>query len=499
MLSLYVHIPFCHRKCNYCSFHIIPLDNVNANPKDITEVFQLSRNHDETTVQSFWNGDKTTLWGQFITAYLEALHRQIDTFWNQKDKIETQSPNHQITNTSIHTLYFWWGTPSIIGSHEMIRLIDHIGQVRDIGDLAELSIEINPDPTDEMLEFIGTISKYYKHLPRVRFSIGIQSFDNEVLADSGRNYNFAACVDFLRKLVPLKMDHNVFNFDFIAFGKFNTTRKGDKQLRDSVRLDFFKQFVHSGFADSLSLYTLELFEWSDRYNQQIPHYSHIKEWFGLKKYGTDDDVYEEYEILQSIIMDAGYQRYEISNYSLAGKNSIHNRVYRSMGEWLGLGTGATSYLSSSSFRGLWLMQDVSGDPLPLEKKNLLKEESEIQTFGIHFTTTSSLKEFIAGHYIDEKKTEYLTESDYLKEKFLMGLRTMEWIQIEDYEWTIIANASETIHTNEWKKSCSILLDNRQEKAKLYEKQGLCILTDDNFRLTDTGMDVYNSVVIELMK
>ena len=142
----------------------------------------------------------------------------------------------------------------------MIRLIDHIADVRDLTYLEELSIEINPDPEDQMIELIQTISKRYKHFPRVRFNIGIQSFDNEVLEQSHRQYNFQACVQFLRKLTQIRMDHNIFNFDFIAFGKFNTTRKGDLQLRDPVRLEFFENFVHSGFADSFSLYTLELFE-----------------------------------------------------------------------------------------------------------------------------------------------------------------------------------------------------------------------------------------------
>ena len=125
----------------------------------------------------------------------------------------------------------------------MIKLIDHIGQVWKLDYLEELSIEINPDPVDDMLELIQTISKHYKNFPRVRFSIGIQSFDNEVLEESGRQYNFQACVDFLRKLTKVRMDHNIFNFDFIAFGKFNTTRKGDIQIRDPAKLDFFQKFV----------------------------------------------------------------------------------------------------------------------------------------------------------------------------------------------------------------------------------------------------------------
>ena len=187
-----------------------------------------------------------------------------------------------------------------------------------------------------MLELIQNISESYKHLHRVRFSIGIQSFDNEVLEESGRQYNFQSCVDFLRKLTHIKMEHNIFNFDFIAFGKFNQTRKGDLQLRDPVRLDFFQRFVESGFADSFSLYTLELFEGSEWFHQQIQKHNHEKAGYGLKKYGTDDDVYTEFEILKNILLDTGYQRYEISNYSKAGANSIHNRIYRAMDERLGL-------------------------------------------------------------------------------------------------------------------------------------------------------------------
>jgi coproporphyrinogen III oxidase-like Fe-S oxidoreductase len=161
----------------------------------------------------------------------------------------------------------------------MIKIIDHIASVRNLEYLEELSIEINPEPVDQMLDLISTISNRYKHFPRVRFSIGIQSFDNEVLEESDRQYNFQSCVDFLRKLTHVKMEHNIFNFDFIAFGKFNQTRKGDLQLRDPVRLDFFQRFVESGFADSFSLYTLELFEGSEWFNQQIANHNHEKAGF----------------------------------------------------------------------------------------------------------------------------------------------------------------------------------------------------------------------------
>jgi oxygen-independent coproporphyrinogen-3 oxidase len=186
----------------------------------------------------------------------------------------------------------------------------------------------------------------------LRRSIGIQSFDNEVLSDSGRAYTFQSCIDFLRRLVSLKKENAVFNIDFIAFGKWNQTRKGDRQLRNPVSLEFFANLLESAFIDSVSLYMLELFPGSKWHAQQTALGMTPQEGYGLKQYGTDDDVYEEFQILKEMIQDAGYRRYEISNYSLAGKNSIHNRVYRSMGEWLGLGTSAVSHLSAVHYGAL---------------------------------------------------------------------------------------------------------------------------------------------------
>jgi len=77
MLSLYIHIPFCHHKCSYCSFHVIPLDGLKES-------------------------EHASAHSPLITNYLDALHRQIDTF------------SQQLQQQSIQTIYFGGGTPSII-------------------------------------------------------------------------------------------------------------------------------------------------------------------------------------------------------------------------------------------------------------------------------------------------------------------------------------------------------------------------------------------------
>lgn len=450
MISLYVHIPFCHHKCGYCSFNVIPLSTINNNQEPAT----------------------------IITHYIEALHRQID---EMKAKLWEQE---------IRTIYFGWGTPSVIGTEEISKIIEHIASVWNLEYLEELSIEINPEPVNQMIDLISTISNKYKHFPRVRFSIGIQSFDNEVLEESWRQYNFQSCVEFLRKLTNIKMEHNIFNFDFIAFGKFNKTRKWDIQLRDPSRLDFFQRFVESWFADSFSLYTLELFEGSEWFNQQIANHNHEKAWFWLKKYWTDDDVYAEFELLKSILIDAWYQRYEISNYSRAGANSIHNRIYRWMDERLWLWTWATSHL---------------------KKDNLSKIVSlPHNVISGHISIVPDFKRFIIGEWIDEKKSEFLSKNDYLKEKFIMGMRTMDWVildenkkreQIETY--MLQSNKIEVSHTQNKKEYIwqitDILVPNREEKIELFKEDNLCEYDGIRLKLTDQWMDLYNSIIIELME
>lgn len=126
-----------------------------------------------------------------------------------------------------------------------------------------------------------------------------------------------------------------------------------------------------------------------------------------------------------------------------------------------------------------------------------------------------LKRFCAGHdheiqtRINEKKTEYLSEESFLKEKFLMGMRTMEGVVLDEEARQEIYRAYRLQQTQtEVQMSMpnydnfdmrTILVDDREEKVELYEKQGLCERDGVWLKLTDAGMDVYNSIITELMK
>lgn len=172
---------------------------------------------------------------------------------------EIQDRASKIGPQPIKTIYFGGGTPTSIGALNIVRIVDAIHQYFDCENIAELSIECNPYPEQQTLDFIQTINTQYNKIPRVRFSIGIQTFDHQILQESNRQYAFPAIRDFCRALVPLKKEHTVFNLDFIAFGKIDEEQKANKTLWDEIRRSFFKDLLASKFFDSFSLYTLELF------------------------------------------------------------------------------------------------------------------------------------------------------------------------------------------------------------------------------------------------
>jgi len=293
-----------------------------------------------------------------------------------------------------------------------------------------MSIELNPYPEEEVLNFVQDLNKKYSKISRLRYSFGIQSLDDEVLKITGRAYSFWSIVEFLRQLSKRKQENNVFNFDFIAFGKFQVSKNGFKQLRHEFKRDFFQKFLASWFADSISLYTLE----------------NIKDKPCPKVYfGTDDEIMEEFLILKEIIENEWFARYEISNFAHASKASIHNMVYRNMEPYIGL------WLSASSF---------------FENKRR--------------TNTWDIKQYLEWHRVDKKEVQTMNESDILIEEFFLRLRTREGLAdiskfipvlVSSYEWLLENYRNEWLLSFDW--------------ARL--------------QLTDEGMNVYNSIITDLLQ
>ena len=139
-LSIYVHVPFCEKKCPYCDFH----------SREIS----------------------TTLDGEGeILTYVENLCKEINA---------SQKKCHEY---SVQTIYFGGGTPSVIDGRHIEKILNTIRENFAVADGAEISIECNPNSvTREKLEI-------YRGCGINRVSIGVQSFSNRALKILGRLHN----------------------------------------------------------------------------------------------------------------------------------------------------------------------------------------------------------------------------------------------------------------------------------------------------------------------
>jgi coproporphyrinogen III oxidase-like Fe-S oxidoreductase len=126
----------------------------------------------------------------------------------------------------------------------------------------------------------------------------------------------------------------------------------------------------------------------------------------LRKYGSDDDVYAEFEFIKTLFQENGYRRYELSNFALPGKASIHNNVYRNMENYIGVGTSAASFIDLRK--------------IPDLRRHITDDKD---TIAARRTNTKVIADYIKGKYIDEKTLENMTEQDYRIEKVFLALRT----------------------------------------------------------------------------
>lgn len=401
---------------------------------------------------------KENIFGIEIEKYVDSIISEIKNY----SKI--------LTDKEIKSIYFWWGTPQLIWLENIQKITDTIVENFDTENLGEFSMEMNPYPQDEVLNITKSLTKKYKNFSRMRFSFGIQSFDNKVLSQSGRDITYPWLVEFFRELQLLKKDNNIFNLDFIAFGKFNESKKWNLQLRNTNSLEFFEKLAESKFVDSYSLYTLELFPGSLRYYQKDTATFkkggrgdlNIQETQSSTVFGSDDDVYEEFAILKDILLDKWFKRYELSNFSLMWKSSIHNRTYREMWDYIWLWTSASSFIKTPNEE--------------LKKYLWINENTE----AVRRNNTVKLAEYDKWNYIDQKSVQNLSQKDLLIEEFFLSLRTDLWIK-------------------DIKKYSNIVVSDFKEKIQSYVDQWFIEILENWFKLTDQWMDVYNDIITELLE
>ena len=305
-LSLYIHIPFCVRKCGYCDFLSAPAD-------------EKARDR-----------------------YVQALLMEIERYRGT-----------ETADRKIKTLYIGGGTPSILSVNQLDCIIQKIKCTFNFCDDIEASMEMNP----------GTASKekcralYQMGINRL--SIGLQSTNDMELKTLGRIHSYG---DFLNTYTWCReAGFQNINVDLMAALPYQTVESYTAGLRKIIRLA----------PEHISAYSLILEEGTPFYQK-----------YNSGCYPLPDEEQERlmYRETEQILAQAGYERYEISNYAKKGYACRHNLVYWQGGDYLGLGLGSSSYMDDVRFHNTTDLNTYVNQCVYVEDREELSVQAKMEEF-----------------------------------------------------------------------------------------------------------------------
>ena len=260
---------------------------------------------------------------------------------------ETQLQKDYLGNEPVETIYFGGGTPSLLDIEDLELQIETLRQVFNISAGAEITLEANPDDIDE--EKLSD----WKNTGINRLSIGVQSFFEEDLLWMNRAHNAQQAIDNLQSAI--KQFDNI-TIDLIYGHPLLTNEKWEQNVERVVSLNI----------PHISCYALTV-------EPKTPLHKMINE--KKKENIQQEKQAEQFLLLMHWLQDAGYEHYEISNFSKPGFRSRHNSSYWQGKNYLGLGP------SAHSFDGKSRQWNISNNTGYIESllKNQLPFEKEILT------------------------------------------------------------------------------------------------------------------------
>lgn len=377
-LELYIHVPFCVRKCAYCDFLSGP-----ANDKTIED-------------------------------YVKALKQEIDSQADfAKEYIVT-------------TIFFGGGTPSILSGKQMMGIFDRLRSVFIIDNHAEISIEANP----------GTVMREnllaYRAAGINRISFGLQSTSNEELKTLGRIHTYEEFLEGYQ--MARECGFSNINIDLISAVPNQTVESWEQSVKNILELN----------PEHISAYSLIIEEGTPFFEK----YGEGSE--GEKLLPSEDDERHMYERTEELLEEAGYYRYEISNYAKEGKECKHNLGYWERKDYLGLGLGASSLIENERFRNC----------------------DDLSFYIAHAGDVSMIRE----------EEGMLSQQEQMEEFIFLGLRKMAGISYRKFEETFGISLEECYGKG---------IENMKVQQLLEESKGM-------LRLTKKGIDISNYVFAEIL-
>lgn len=374
MIGLYVHIPFCVKKCKYCDFNSYKMD------------IDLKKR------------------------YIEDLKIEMELYSNKlyKDnKYKNKECCSLNKNDKITSIFVGGGTPSILTSDEIREVFMSIKEMFYIDDNAEITIECNPGTLT--LEKLKTM----KDIGINRLSIGLQAIQEKHLNFIGRIHTYE---EFEKNYKDaLSVGFKNINID-LMYSLPNQTLCDWKETLEKV--------VHLN-PTHISAYSLTLEEGTELYNM----YESNK--FELIDENIDIEMYE-YTI--NYLRSKGYNQYEISNYSKEGFNCKHNILYWECKPYIGIGAGASGYINENRYNSVESLEDYHLSLVkrekPIQENEILSEKDMIEEkifMGLRMNKGIKFEDFKKKFGIDFKD-KYSKQIEMLSARKLIN-QSFEGIQL----------------------------------------------------------------------
>ena len=309
MAGIYLHIPFCKQKCAYCDFYSI--------------------------------ANKT---------YLEDFVNAICT------EIKLQS--EYLSSEKIQTIYFGGGTPSILSSDHVEKILEEIYKYFQVEQNNEITLEANPDDLNE---------KYLKSIFTIgvnRLSVGIQSFNDSDLQLMRRKHTVNQAISSIVEAQKTRFKN--ISVDLIYGLPDLSLKKWEENIDQAIKLN-----IQHISAYHLTIEPNTLFQKLQK-NQKL-------------NLPNEKESLEQFQLLVEKTKENGFLHYEISNFAKDGSISLHNTNYWMGVKYLGLGPSAHSYnLTSRQWNISNLRAYLDSIPkgkIPLEKE-ILEEKKKYNDYVI---------------------------------------------------------------------------------------------------------------------
>ena len=382
--ALYIHIPFCRSRCAYCDF------------------FSTTREPE-------------------MPAYVQALCHEVE------------ARRSELPHARVRTIYIGGGTPSLLSPTLLRRILDTVYANYEVDADAEVTMEMNPDDLDPPPAPPVMERSRLREVNRV--SLGIQTFDDQLLRLIHRRHDSATAIQAVRHLQAAGI-RNI-SIDLIYGLPGQTLAQWERDLDTAFALGV--QHL-SAYALSYEEGTL-LTRWRDE---------------GRIREASDELSVEMFQRLCQRAREAGFEHYEISNFALPGYQSRHNSSYWTGIPYLGFGPGAHSY-----------------DGLRMRRANL-------PNLNEYLSFYSSPR---GGHEgAAPCSYEQLSDPDLHDEAVMCGLRTREGIDLQQFLARFGQSRLDALLTN----------------AAPHLSAGRLILAADHLHLAEHALMTSDDIMSDLM-